>query len=708
MPVSDSFKDVTVLSRGGLFTNEDALVLAVNNPGAAIRMLNFEISQFGGYRRISGYAPYDSSNITVPGLGKTLGLWIHQNTVYAARRNVGDATGTLSTNPIAVVNESTTITITHSNHGLVVGSFVTFAGAAAVGGVTINGVEMVVLTVATNAYTVAFTTAGTSSVAAGGGASVTFSYSYNYSIYKHVAGVGWGSNVGPTGRSALNLSKLRTADHSFMGSPVHVVTDGINRPIRHSNTTFIEIFDRQGTTATDTEAQLSNAFDSSNGDATVTVDHVAHTLAVGDTVKYSGVGVNIGGVDINNTNFTVATVASADLYTFELSGTSSASSQTNVGGTGINFFYTKTTTIRDFVGAKYTTDFRNHQFFAGMAGNPNYLTFSSPNTDLNFVTGSGAGSINVGFTITGIAKFRDALYIFGAGKIKKLTGSSTSDFVISEVTNNIGCIASDSILEIGGDILFLASDGIRPIQGTARIGDVELETISKPIQQLLQALPATKDLANMCSVVIANKTQFRYFFPTASSADSEGIIGGIRFADQRAGWEFGQLLGIQATVAAGGLIDNQEVIIHGDETGRVFQQESGDDFNGADVISVYATPFLYFDSTERRKVFQHLSLFTRPEGASTINLGVAYDWDSPKVPNPLTYPLGTAGALLGYVTTGGTYNSTFTFDGSTSPVLETNIQGSGRSMSLVITSTGTQSPYSISGFSVTYQEYGYR
>ena len=707
MVVSDSFKDVTVLSRGGLFTNEDALVLAVNNPGAATRMLNFEISQFGGYRRISGFTPYDASNTTVPGLGKVLGLWIHQDTVYAARRNVGDATGTLGSGPITVTNESTILTIAHTSHGLSVGSFVTFAGAAAVGGLTINGVEMVVVTAATNSYTVVFTSAGTSS-ASGGGASVTYSYSYNYFIYKHVAGVGWGSNIGPTGRTALGVSKLRIADHSFMGAPVHVVTDGSNRPIRHSNTTFIEIFDRQGTSATDTEAQLSNAFDSVNGDATVTVDHVAHTLAVGDTVKYSGVNVNVGGVSINDTNFTVATVASVDLYTFELDSASGVTGQTNVGGTAIDFFYTKSTTIRDFVGAKYTTDFRNHQFFAGMTINPNYLTFSSPNTDLNFVTGSGAGSINVGFTITGIAKFRDALYIFGSGKIKKLTGNNTGDFVISEVTNNIGCIASDSIIEIGGDILFLASDGIRPIQGTARIGDVELETISKPIQQLLQALPATKDLTNMCSVVIANKTQFRYFFPTTSSADSEGIIGGIRFADQRAGWEFGQLLGIQATVAAGGLIDNQEVIIHGDETGRVFQQESGDDFNGADVISVYATPFLYFDSTERRKVFQHLSLFTRPEGASTINLGVAFDWDSPIVPNPLTYPLGTAGAMLRYVTTGGTYDSTFTFDGSTSPVLETNIQGSGRSLSLVITSTGTQSPYSISGFSVTYQEYGYR
>ena len=707
--MTDDYKDVTVLSRGGLFRNEDALSLASANPGSAIRMLNFEVSQFGGYRRINGFAPYDTSNTTVTGLGTILGVWIHGDTVYAARRNIGDATGTLGANPITVTDESTTLTIAHTSHGLAVGSFVTFAGATAVGGLTINSVEMKVVTAATNSFTVVFTSAGTSS-ASGGGSSVTYSYSYNYSIYKHVSGVGWGSNVGPTGRSVIGVKKLRVSHHNFTGSEVTVIADGINRPVRHSGTTFIEIFDRQGTAATDTEAVLSNIFDSVNGDATVTVDHTAHTLVVGDTVRYSGVNVNVGGVSINDTNFTVATVADADTYTFELGSTSSAGSQTNVGGTAISFFYTRanSSTAKDIIAAKITTDFSDHQFFAGMSGNNNFLVFSRPSNDLDF-TGNTAGIINVGFTITGLAKFRESLYVFGSDKIKRLTGNSASDFSLVEVTNNIGCIATDSILEIGGDILFLASDGIRPIQGTARIGDVELETVSKPIQQILQGLPTTHDLEDMCSVVIRNKTQFRYFFPSSTSAaDSEGIIGGLRFADRRVGWEFGELLGMRAFVASSGLIDNKEVIVHGDSDGKVHKQENGNDFDGAEVISVYATPFLYFDSTERRKIFQKLSIFTRPEGVSTMNLGIRYDWDDPNAAMPSSYPLTTAGALLRYSTTGGTYDGTFVFGGSASPVLETNIQGSARSVSLVLTSSGTQAPYSISGFSVTYQDAGYR
>ena len=215
----------------------------------------------------------------------------------------------------------------------------------------------------------------------------------------------------------------------------------------------------------------------------------------------------------------------------------------------------------------------------------------------------------------------------------------------------------------------------------------------------------------MSAVVINNKSQFRYFFPaeTTAAADTEGVIGGLRFANRRVGWEFGQLLGIRAFVSTSGLINKVETVLHGDLNGEIYKQESGNTFDGADVTAVYASPFLYFDSTEKRKIYQHVSLFTRPEGSSSLNLGIAYNWDDPNTPDPTTYALTTAGSLSRYTTTSSTYDTTsFTFDGSTSPVLETNLQGSGKSISLVITSTGTQAPYSIAGFSITYQDAGYR
>ena len=167
--MTDALKDVTVLSRGGLFTNEDALALAGSNPGAALRMLNMEISQFGGYRRVSGYTSYDSSFGTVTGVGQILGIWILDGVPYAIRRNDGDFTGSLGSNPFTTSNGSSTITVAHTSHGLAVNDRVIFSGSSAVNGITPNDVEMTVASVVdANSYTVVFTDNASGSGAGGG------------------------------------------------------------------------------------------------------------------------------------------------------------------------------------------------------------------------------------------------------------------------------------------------------------------------------------------------------------------------------------------------------------------------------------------------------------------------------------------------------------------------------------------------------------
>jgi hypothetical protein len=711
--MADNLRDVTIIARGGLYTNEDPLTLAGTEPGSAIRMTNFEISQFGGYRRINGYEYYDADNPQVPGAGKVLGVWIHNDKVYAARRNSVDSTSaTLPVGAISLSSGSSIVTVTSTAHGLSVGEWITFSNIdTGLGGLDLNNSEFNVASAATaDSFTFVADSAADSTVSSTA-ANITYTVSRYYTIYSHADGVGWSAvnNTSDTNtRSAVGVTKLRTNEHSFTGSEVVIVVDGVNRPLRHSSTTPIELYDRQGSGLTETEDQLSNPFSISSGTSIVTVDHVAHGMHVGDIVKFSNVNVNIGTEDINDNDYTVATVVDADSYTFTILATAT-STQNNVGGTAVNWFYTHTD-IANIEGSKFVTDFRNHLFFAGSEDNPNRITFSNPNSDLRYDPAGGAGEVNVGFIVTGIAKFRDALYVFGKRQIKRLQGNNSSDFVLSEVTGNIGCVASDSIIEIGGDILFLASDGIRPIQGTARIGDIELQTVSKPIQQILQGLPENYDLDLMSSVVIKNKSQFRYFFPneTGSASDAFGIIGGLRFANNSVGWEFGELLGIRSFVAYSDIINSIETTVHGDLDGYVFKQESGNSFNGSDVLAVYATPFFYFDSTERRKVFHKLSIYTRPEGTSEFNLAVYYDWDDPNKYNPNSYSVSTQGAILRYFSTGGTYGSTFTFGGSSSPVLEKNIQGSGRSVSFVITSVGQQAPYSIQGWGLTFQEAGYR
>ncbi len=101
----------------------------------------------------------------------------------------------------------------------------------------------------------------------------------------------------------------------------------------------------------------------------------------------------------------------------------------------------------------------------------------------DFTSGNGGGTIKVDTKIVGLKVFRDALFIFGEDKIFKLVGNTDADFAIAPVTRKIGCIDGGSIQELGGDIIYLAPDGLRTVAGTERIGDVELGTISKQIQQ---------------------------------------------------------------------------------------------------------------------------------------------------------------------------------------------------------------------------------
>ncbi len=130
---------------------------------------------------------------------------------------------------------------------------------------------------------------------------------------------------------------------------------------------------------------------------------------------------------------------------------------------------------------KFVKAFQNHMFYAG-ATNSQEVIFSVPFAEDNFTTASGAGSFKVDSTVVGMKVFRNELIIFCDDRIYQLKGTTSSNFAVQDVTRNIGCRDGGSIQEIGGDVIFLAPDGLRTIAGTARIGDVELGSISRQIQ----------------------------------------------------------------------------------------------------------------------------------------------------------------------------------------------------------------------------------
>ena len=356
--------------------------------------------------------------------------------------------------------------------------------------------------------------------------------------------------------------------------------------------------------------------------------------------------------------------------------------------------YTQITHAQAPSSPRYVSAFKSHMFFAGDASNLNYLTFSAPLDETDFSPANGAGSINVGFDIVQIKPFRDELYIFGTNNIKKLVGSTIADFQLISVTKDLGCIATDSVVELGGDLLFIGPDGLRPVSGTDKIGDVNLETISKNVQSIFNDIVQNEDLDALSTVIIRQKSQFRMFF---SASESQGVIGALRQQQNGAiGFEFGQMLGIQATCADSGYVGQTEYVIHGDSVGKVFRQERGNNFDGENIFSLFQTPFYHFGDPELRKNFLKLSTYLRSEGNSDIVVGIIYDYEDVNVLNPNNYDITTRGAAAFY--NEALYDSDAIFDGNPSPVSKLSFSGSGTSIGVKYVTNDTNASHSIQGF----------
>ena len=347
-------------------------------------------------------------------------------------------------------------------------------------------------------------------------------------------------------------------------------------------------------------------------------------------------------------------------------------------------------------GAKFVTAFREHMFYAGMSSTPQELVFSQPFDEDAFNSGSGAGSVKVDDTIVGIKAFRENLFIFCENRIFKLTGSSSSDFAVAPVTRDIGCINGDTIQEFAGDLIFLGPDGLRTVAGTARIGDVEIGTISRAVQPEIDKNIKDSDLFE--SIVIPDKTQYRLFFTNTTDAekDTQGLICVLKGQT----FEFAKLRGIKPSTTGTFVTTGDVKAIHGGFDGYVYRQEKGNDFDGSTVDGKYRSPDLTFGDPGIRKHMQRVILNYAPEASIDADLFLRYDYESGDAPRPAAYPFDSSKVVAVYGTS--TYG-TGTYGGTSQPLVRQPVEGSGFAVALRVNDGGTTAPYSLKGFGLEYQ-----
>lgn len=353
--------------------------------------------------------------------------------------------------------------------------------------------------------------------------------------------------------------------------------------------------------------------------------------------------------------------------------------------------------------------FKNHLFVGCDQLQEFVVAHSVPNDPINWKVADGGGQIFPGYDVVNIRPFRDELYVFGEEKIKKIVAEGTN-FVTKDVTYDLGCIARDSVLEVGGNLIFLSQDGIRPVAGTEKINDVDLGLLSLDIQPNIDLLIAEGDLRSLVGIVIKKKTQFRYFYNSEALAveDSVGLLGSVR-RSRRTGrdWEFGELLGIRAYSTWSGMYSGREIVLHGDYNGGVYQQEVGNSFNNKDILSIYSTPYLDYGDTEIRKLNREIRTFARFEGYCEVLLGINFDWGAQNIVQVPNERMTDFSENTKYDYTDTVYDDQHTiYGGAEISVLKKNIRGSSNSTQFSFVSEGQFAPFIIQGFVLSITQKG--
>lgn len=640
--------------RGGLVTNISPLQQGINATSTARRLVNFEPSIEGGYRRILGYTKFDTAYVPPYGDPKVQGSGQSGSTLVIA--NIYTAPQPGDTFTVAGVSGTYTI---------------------AAGGVTFSGTN--------KTATLTLTTSLATSPA--DKAAVTFSNNNTLIeglIYFQGNAIAYrGSDLyksSGTGWTKINVPSYGTVlvdGGSQTGTSLDV--DGLN-----------------------SVPQIGDTF-SING-----VEKV-YTVTAAPTLTGDAATLTIApALDSSPADNAVITFLSTDRsgggkHRFARYNYTGASTIIGVDRVNAPFKYDNTTfTVfddapGDVLSAEHVVEYKSHIFY----GKDNTLSFTAPFNEADFTAASGAGTILIPHNITGLIVFREQLIVFSTSKIYRIVGNTIADFTLQPIALDVGCIHEDTIQEVGGDIVFVAADGIRMLSATDRFGDFGLAVASRVIQAETKTF--MDQHTDFCSAVIREKNQYRLFgfTTTISEASARGIMG-VQFADQSAqSMAWAELRGFKAYVADSFFTAaNGEVSIFANNSGYVYLMETGNSLDGKNINASFSTPFFSITDPRIRKTIYKLHTYIDPKGSVSGSASLRFDFDQANKIQPQSVTLENTTSQAAFY--GEAIYGVATYGGK--PVTEfiNQVVGSGFTVSVEYTFNGTTPPFSLDSVILEY------
>ena len=711
--------------RGGLVTNISPLQQGINMPGSARILRNYEPSVEGGYRRIQGYDKYDSDIIPPYGAPVVHGDGQSGTTLIVANiRKSPEADDVFSLTSGAVKGASQTgTTLIADGFDVAPSANDTFTIAGDTTVYTVSAATALSGTTSTLTISPAITVAKTPA----DNAVLSFRYtiatggvSFNDTTNRATLTIDQTMVVNPSNGDSVTFVSTNS-NHLALGCGVFIdsVIVARNESVYKTTGSGYSLINvpSYGTVLVNGASQSGSS---------LVVDGLDATPQIGDIFKIAGVDliytltatptVTSGGATLaidpaldsapaDNAAITFLstsreTAGKTRFARYNYSGTEKIAI---VDGTNVpalydrNIFTALNDAPADVSAAGFVVNFKNHLFF----GKDNLVTFTAPYTDNDFTAANGSGTISVGANVTGLVVFRQQLVIFTESSIFQLVGNTIGDFALQPITLDIGCIDEDTIQEVGGDVMFLAPDGLRLLSGTDRIGDFGLAVVSKPIQKEVTEFITRH--TSFTSVVIREKSQYRLlgYNTNITQENAQGILG-TQFAGQGGeGMAWAELRGIRAYVSDSRFYQNAETIVFANDDGYLYQMESGNSFGGGNIQTTFATPFMPINDPRVRKTFYKMFLYTDPQGSVSFETSLKLDFDQKNSIQPTQISFNNTTGTVAFFGQ-ATFGSTAVYSNKLQTLFETQVIGSGFVVSLQYTSDSTDPPFSLDAITLEY------
>ena len=511
-----------------------------------------------------------------------------------------------------------------------------------------------------------------------------------------IAGTGLADAVGAIG--TISITGTGT-DLGTIRVGMHVTGSGIAGSV-----TVAAVTNQNNITLSSAQSLSDNTTLTFGDLAAADENKTAYYYSTGTDWVFTAVSTNTNGGKVNHAEFNFD---GTDKIVF-VDGTSYPSIYNISNNTQTNLTAASANINTDVLGAERVVIFKNTAFYT----KENKLFFTAPSTVDNFAVADGAGTINLAHDTTGLVVFRDQLIVFTTDTVSRLTGSSSADFLLQPITENIGCIDGDTVQEVGGDIMYLAPDGLRLLSATDRIGDFALDIASDKIKE--DASSFLSGVTSYSSIVFREKSQYRIFSYNTSiqSSSAKGLIATKKSSQGAEGIEWSTTKGIKANVidSVYNLTNAAETVAFSGSDGYAYILNSGSTFDGSNIESIFQSAFMPINDPQIRKTFYKAVLFIDPEGTIDLDFDLKYDFESTTrndTLQPSTIDITTPSSSLVSFFGGGTNFAASgggTFGGILEKVYPVNVIGSGDTVALRITDTTSNPSFTLDTCVLEYKQ----